>query len=218
MSRGPTRSMIGRYPVTVQEFARFVDDDGYQERRWWNDPEGFGKYKEPQDWDEQANQRNHPVTGVSWYEAAAYCKWLSERLRARVRLPTEAEWERVACGGETRKYPWGNEIDPSRANYYQDNSSGRTTPVGLYPRGASLEGLHDMAGNVREWCADRFDVGYYAKSPRRNPTGPESGGSFVLRGGSFYDYRDFAACACRNNFAPAFRFSSIGFRCARTST
>ena len=207
---------IGRYPVTVQEFARFVEDGGYQERRWWKDSEAFGKLKEPEDWDEQANRRNHPVSGVSWFEAAAYCEWLSDRLGARVRLPTEAEWERAACGGKVRKYPWGDEIDPSRANYHHDDAPKRTTPVGLYPLGASAEGLHDTAGNVWEWCADWYDAGYYAKSPRRGPQGPESGETVVLRGGSWYFYRNYAACAYRGINRPVYRLYLIGFRCART--
>ena len=207
---------IGRYPVTVQEFERFVDDGGYQEPRWWKHPEAR-EFNEPKDWDEQANRRNHPVAWVSWFEAAAYCEWLSDHLGARVRLPTEAEWERAACGGKVRKYPWGDEIDPSRANYLPDDAPKRTTPVGLYPRGASLEGLHDMAGNVWEWCADWWDASYYAKSPRRNPQGPESGRSVVMRGSSWFSSSNFAACAYRYfNSLPANRDSNLGFRCART--
>ncbi len=207
---------IGRYPVTVQEFARFVEDGGYQERRWWKDPVSFGEHKEPGAWDEQANRRNHPVTGVNWFEAAAYCEWLSERLGARVRLPTEAEWERAACGGEARKYPWGDGIDPSRANYRHSDSPGRTTPVGLYPRGASAEGLHDMAGNALDWCAGWYDRSYYAKSPRRNPQAPRSGKYVVLRGGWCNGDSAFAACACRDHVLSTARSNIIGFRCART--
>ena len=204
---------IGRYPVTVQEFARFVDDGGYQEPHWWKHPEGLGKYEEPRDWDEQVNRRNHPVTRVSWYEAAAYCEWLSERLGADVRLPTEAEWERAPCGGKVRKYPWGDEIDPSRANYRHDDSPGQTTPVGLYPRGASLEGLRDMAGNVWEWCADRCQDHYYGDSPKVNPTGPLEGESRVVRGGSWVYDPGGVRSSYRNWFEPGDRFGSLGFRC-----
>ena len=204
---------IGRYPVTVQEFARFVDDGGYEESRWWKDTKMFGEQKEPRDWDEQANRRNHPVTGVSWYEAAAYCEWLSERLGARVRLPTEAEWERAACGGKARKYPWGDEIDPSCANYSHDDSPGRTTPVGLYPRGESLEGLRDMAGNVWEWCADWSKEDYYGDSPRVNPTGPSEGNARVVRGGAWYDSPWNVRSSIRDRIVPGDRVVYIGFRC-----
>jgi formylglycine-generating enzyme required for sulfatase activity len=86
---------ISRYPVTVQEFAGFIEADGYKQEKYWK--EGFGEFTEPEDWESQVPHRNRPVVGVSWYEAAAYCVW------AGCRLPTEAEWERSARGPETER-------------------------------------------------------------------------------------------------------------------
>jgi hypothetical protein len=182
---------IARYPVTVEEFRQFVDDDGYQNERWWQAGE-FAENKEPRDWDEQILHPNRPVTGVSWYEAAAYCAWVGAR------LPSDAEWERAACGIEGRTYPWGKERpDEKRANF--ESSVGGPTPVGLYPAGATPEGVADMAGNVWEWVEDR----YHAQVVR------------VLRGGSFnYDSSHLRAAHRDWNF-PGYRSPVIGFRCAR---
>ena len=133
---------IGRYPVTVEEYRRFIEDGGYENQKWWV-AGGFGQFQAPGSWDDQLQHRNRPVVRVSWFEAAAYCAW------AGVWLPTEAEWERAARGREGRKYPWGNE-EPSdeRANFKMD--VGHPTPVGLYPLGATPEGVDDLAGNVWE--------------------------------------------------------------------
>jgi formylglycine-generating enzyme required for sulfatase activity len=120
-------------------------------------------FQQPEQWDGQKQYPNRPVTSVSWYEAAAYCRW------AVARLPTEEEWERAARGPASSRLPWGDTppLDFSRANY---NAKIRhATPVGLFPKGNSLEGLCDMLGNVWEWCADwygTYDSGY-RKDPRR---------------------------------------------------
>ncbi len=201
---------IGRYPVTVEEYRRFVEDDDYENDRWWK-AGGFGNTKEPEGWDEQVLHPNRPVVGVSWYEAKAYCAWRTDHLPGGVRLPTEAEWERAARGTAGRKYPWGNEApDPVRANYA--SNVGHPTPVGLYPRGATLEGIHDMAGNVWEWVGDSYDRGYYRESPSRNPKGASSGSSRVVRGGSWDSYQDDARATSRNDYHPDYRPDSIGFR------
>ena len=94
---------------------------------------------------------NSPLNNVSWHDAKAYCDW------AGTRLPTEAEWERAARGAEGQKYPWGDDApDPDRANY-NDTKLNRVSPVGLFPRGSTPEGIADLAGNVWEWSADWFD-------------------------------------------------------------
>ena len=120
---------IGRFPVTVQEFDSFIKAGGYSARKYW--AEGYGQFKEPEDWERQKQYPNRPVVSVSWFEAAAYCSW------AGGRLPTEAEWERAARGPEGTRYPWGNEppLDASRANY--GDAIGHPSPVGLFPNGST---------------------------------------------------------------------------------
>jgi formylglycine-generating enzyme required for sulfatase activity len=206
---------IARYPVTVQEFREFLDDEeGYKSERWWR-AGGFGKTNGPDDWDGQVVHPNRPVVNVSWYEAAAYCAWATERLGGEVRLPTEAEWERAARGREGRKYPWGDEEpDTERANY-DEGKVGHTTPVGLYPRGETPEGIRDLAGNVYEWVADWYGEDYYGKSPGSNPRGPESGEARVLRGGCWSSYPLLLRAAFRNWIGPVDRGDDIGLRCCR---
>jgi formylglycine-generating enzyme required for sulfatase activity len=130
---------IGRYPVTVEEYKRFVED------------ETNGPKSAPRDWDEQILHPNRPVVSVTWFDAVAYCKWIGAR------LPTEEEWEYAARGTEARKYPWGNQPpDASRANY-NDAGIGKPTPVGLFAAGNTPEGVADMAGNVWEWTGTEYD-------------------------------------------------------------
>ncbi len=141
---------------------------------------------------------NHPVVGVSWYEAAAFCRWLSERLNMPIALPTEAQWEKAARGMDGRRYPWGNEIDAEKVNY-GDTGIRSTSAVGIFPQGESPYAAHEMSGNVWEWTADWYDSNYYANSPDRNPPGPESGNSRTLRGGSWNYFEDGVRCANRGN-------------------
>jgi hypothetical protein len=191
---GPSSLMpfqIARYPVTVEEYRQFVTDEGYQNQRWWQ-ADGFSENTEPRGWDEQSQHPSRPVTGVSWYEASAYCAWDG------VRLPTEAEWGRAARGLEGREYPWGNEPpDERRANF--DMKVGQPTPVGLYPAGATPEGVADMAGNVWEWVED-----WYERDIVR-----------VLRGGSFNVVTNVLGAADRLWVEPDARNGSFGFRCVR---
>jgi formylglycine-generating enzyme required for sulfatase activity len=200
---------IGRYPVTVQEYQKFIEEGGYKKEDYWGETGGFGQFKEPENWEEQQSHGNRPVTGVSWWEAAAYCKW------AKSWLPTEAEWERAARGTrENAEYPWGNDpIDETRANY--DHKVGRPTPVGLYPKGATTEGVDDMLGNVWEWCADWF--GDYPKAHVENPKGPQSGQFRVLRGGSWNNQPYNVRVSNRYLNRPVCRYDNIGFRCVRES-
>ncbi len=195
---------IGRYPVTVEEFRRFIEDDGYQNRRWWKRG-GFGKHQRPQEWEEQLLHPNRPVVNVSWYEAAAYCAW------AGGRLPTEPEWERAARGVEGRKYPWGNEApDADRANC-EETKIGHATPVGLFPLGATPEGIHDMAGNVDDWLADWYRESYDKKSTQANKKQRHR----VFRGGSLGTPSSYLRAAYRFRIDPVVRYDNLGFRCAR---
>ena len=145
------------------------------------------------------------MTGVSWHEAAAYAAWAGSR------LPTEAEWERAARGPDARHYPWGDEeANPLRLNY--DGNIGCPTPVGIYARGATPDGILDMAGNVWEWCSDWFGEGYYAKSPAEAPQGPGSGSVRVLRGGSWLYGPGFCRSSYRFRRVPLARYAYFGFR------
>jgi hypothetical protein len=182
---------IGKYPVTVEEYARFVEDDGYHKQQWWEEG-GFGKWSQPNDWDEQKAHPNRPVVGVSWFEAAAYCAWKG------VRLPAEVEWERAAGVVSGRRYPWGDEEpDATTANFGLDVT--HATPVGLYPRGATPEGIQDLAGNVWEWMRDWH----------------KEGAARVVRGGAWYDDASFLRTTYRVRAVPESGSNSIGFRCAR---
>jgi formylglycine-generating enzyme required for sulfatase activity len=148
------------------------------------------------------------MTGVSFYEAYAFCRWLSARLRYVLRLPTEQEWEKAARGVDGRAYPWGDSFDVDRCNC-EESGIGRVTPVGKYsPAGHSVFGCADMAGNVWEWCLTRWRGNY--QSPEDND--PEGDQPRVIRGGAYHTGKLYVRCAYRDRAVPAYAGGDIGFR------
>jgi formylglycine-generating enzyme required for sulfatase activity len=153
----------------------------------------------------------HPVVNVTWEELRSFCGW------AGGRLPTEAEWEYAARGGQSTVYPWGDEFDPDRANGYGRGGADRwaeTAPVGAFPPNAF--GLFDVVGNVWEWVHDWYAREYYEISSNQDPTGPDEGSERGLRGGSWDNEGENLRVSFRLKFSPVARYNLyIGGRCAR---
>jgi formylglycine-generating enzyme required for sulfatase activity len=193
---------IARYPVTHRQFQAFIDAaDGYRNAAWWEDLEA----QEPAApyWSEA----NAPRETVSWYEAVAFCRWLSARLGYAVRLPTEFQWQQAATGGDAqREYPWGDWKE-GRCNS-DESGLERTSAVGLYPHGSWTDGPLDMAGNVWEWCLNKFDK-------PKNDRIDRSADWRVLRGGSWDDVSGRCRAAYRYHYSPGYRSYLIGFRLLR---
>ena len=190
---------IDQTEVTIQQYKLCVEAEACEEPR---DPDSFtrnGYYT-------NAAFNNYPVINVSWYDAVKYCEWAGRR------LPTEAEWEKAARGVDGNIYPWGDGINCELANYV--GCVGDTDEVGSYPLGASPYGVLDMSGNVWEWVADWYFIGYYEESPLDYPLGPESGAYRVVRGGSWNDYDWYLRTTTRYSYFPDNKRVSIGFRCA----
>jgi len=151
--------------------------------------------------------KDYPVIGVTWNMARNYCEWRDAR------LPTEAEWEKAARGKDQHIFPWGDNIDESFTNY--NLYIGDTTAVGSYDKDKSFYNVYDMAGNVAEWVADWYSAGYYKAAPYENPQGPELGKDRSVRGGSYYDTKDYAMIFHRSNQNPEKSFYNHGFRCVK---
>ena len=160
--------------------------------------------------DPNFNDPEQPVVAVSWFEAVAYCEWLSKVTGQLYCLPTEAEWERAARGGmEDKLYPWGDEPPQSRAGYDKRWKRG-PEPVGRSEPNAY--GLFEMCENVHEWCSDWFDASYYLNSPEKNPRGPGTGTRKASRGGSWRHHVKNSRCYTRSSIPPEFQYADYGFR------
>ncbi len=209
---------LAKYPVTYAQYEVFVNSDGYSNQRYWTEAGWSWKGEKTQPeygWhDPEWHISNHPVIGVTWYEAYAFCRWLTEKLGNtlpvgwEIRMPTEAEWEKAARHPDERKFPWGDEFSARKCNVYESELK-RTTPVGMYPDGANPAiGIHDLSGNVWEWCVSQWAEEYHY--PEDNTA--EGSGARVVRGGSWF-FQDYdARAASRYGSNPFFGNGSPGFR------
>jgi formylglycine-generating enzyme required for sulfatase activity len=193
---------IARYPVTNAEYLQFLEDTGESRiPTSWR----FGVYP--------AHRSNHPVWTVSPESADAYAAWLGARTGRRFRLPTEAEWEYAASGGDGREFPWGDEPHPDTANIVEDGPL-TTTAVGSYPGGRSPFGVDDMAGNVEEFVADDYRP-YPGGEQVEDDLVPTGGTYRIARGGSFTRFGDLARCRRRHGWYDRDIYA-IGFRLAES--
>jgi sulfatase modifying factor 1 len=189
--------------LTNAEYALFLAATQHANPLYWHDP----NFNDPQ----------QPVVAPSWFDAAAYCEWLSfvsGRVSGRrYRLPTEAEWERAARGGvEGRLYTWGDAPPDAHSNYA---ARWKTAPERVGLTEPTAYGLFNMGDNVHEWCADWYDAHYYAASPDRNPPGPPEGARRASRGGSWRHHIKISRVAARSSIPPEFKYADYGFRIAR---
>jgi formylglycine-generating enzyme required for sulfatase activity len=233
---------LGKFEVTVGQFARFVKETGYKTQAesdgtgaWGYNPAlGHCEGRKPQySWRNPGFPQtdDHPVLNVTWNDAVAMCRWLSRKEGKTYRLPTEAQWEYACRAGTTTRYSNGD--DPNRLAQIakvtdakghasfpavqnleipKDDSRAFTAPVGSFPPNAF--GLCDMHGNAWEWCADWYDPDYYSRSPVDDPQGPESGKRRVRRGGAWNSFPLWPRSSFRNINTPESRCVNLGFRMA----
>ncbi len=198
---------VSKYPITNAQYQVFLDDPGgYADEKWW----AFSPHAQAWRADHPAPQPSQfkgderPREMVSWYDAMAFCYWLSDRLGVTVMLPSENQWQRAARGDDCRAYPWGDKFDKDRCNTNESKLK-MTTLVMRYPSGTSPFGVFDMAGNVWEWClntrADQSDTPEITSDSDR-----------VVHGGSYIGPAQRARITFRYYLKPKSFFSSIGFR------
>ena len=190
---------LAAFPVTRREYERFVAATEHELPRDWSHP-AFA-------------QPDLPVVGVSWLDARDYGAWRSAEDGRLVRLPTEAEWEYAARGGQDAPFPWGHAMPPWVPN------GGRGPLDAPWPvtlGEPTAFGLFGISANVHEWCADWYDAEYYRASPERNPTGPPTGARRASRGGSWRHAFTMCRVTLRSRLDPSYRYTDYGFRLARS--
>ncbi|GIL14956.1 MAG: hypothetical protein BroJett039_01290 [Chloroflexota bacterium] len=233
---------ISRYPITNAQFDAFVaDENGYRKNDWWTQAglEWRGARTANEKYSGIFDLPNHPVVNVTWYEAAAFCRWINQRLETgdseiqiwtrngiktislqslisnlqspvSIRLPTEAEWEKAARTQDGRKYPWSPNITTKHANYDR-TGIGATSAVGCFPKGTNKYGVLDMSGNVWEWCSTKWAENYLNYSQQEDNM-LEGDSRRVLRGGAFGNLGRYVRCAFRYDGYPDLRLWDRGFR------
>ncbi len=228
-----------RYPIANAAYRLFVEDGGYENEELWLEDGWEWRQKEavesPHYWKSAEKHPNHPVVGVSWYEAIAYGRWLTERLTGRdelkpaetIRLATEAEWEKAARGGLTldrrrarpnpmkdRRYPWGDAFFATVCNTAESGLGG-TAPIGMFSDGVSPYGIEGLGGNVMEWCSSRPIAYPYVAHDGRELLGGGVRSYRVSRGGAWPFQAHSARCAYRHWNHPDFRGGMVGLRVVR---
>jgi len=254
---------LGTFHVTRGQFRRFVNDSGYKTDAekpvrpgalamipevekavrpgaWrWDPAEDMAVFKEGLSWRNAGFEQTdeHPVVNVTWYDAMAFCEWLSRKEGRVYRLPTEAEWEYACRAGTKTRYYSGDDpetlarveniADATYAAKFPNRVSSKcaikasdgyvfTAPVGQFKPNAF--GLYDMLGNALQWCADWYDRDYYGESPKDDPTGPETGDSRrLVRGGCWHSCPALALSTTRSATPPADPSNGVGFRVAMTA-
>ena len=201
---------IAKYPVTQAQFQAFIDaEDGYDNPRWWVDFEARKAQPSKPTWPEP----NAPRTDVDWFEAVAFCRWLTRLGNTpvagwKILLPTDEQWRQAYVGESDQDFPWEGELDPDQHANFNESRLSRTSVVGLFPAGVTTSGALDMAGNVYEWCLEKYrgpdEVGSAALDATND--------SRVLRGGSWFGYPDYLRSAGRSGGLTGGRDNDIGFR------
>jgi sulfatase modifying factor 1 len=197
--------LLAAFQVTNAEYANFLRDTASHPPPFWTDS--------------ALNHPEQPVVGVSWHEAVGYCEWLSANDGKHFRLPTEAEWELAARGGNRDQgalYPWGDTPPQELPDYAQRcDAYWKFGPEPVGRAEPNAYGLYNMCDNVHEWCSDWYAADYYAASHERNPQGPETGVRRASRGGSWRHHIKVSRCAARSSIPPEFQYADYGFRVAR---
>jgi formylglycine-generating enzyme required for sulfatase activity len=214
---------IAQYPITFVQFQAFVDaKDGFHNPAWW-DGLGAGAGDNSAPGKQAFKYANHPRERVSWWDAVAFCRWMTAKAEEHpallpalakvdgatsgegwvIRLPTEWEWQWAAQGSDGREYPYEGSFDAGKGNTHE-TGIGQTSAVGIFPQGASPYGALDMSGNVWEWCLNEYS------EPER--VGLEGTASRVVRGGSWCYFVDVARAVYRSSLGPSSRYYDRGFR------